>query len=124
MKLRLKGNTIRFRLSKQEVEILADSGVISEMIDFGANHFSYALEKSGDSDVFASFVEDTMLISIPVQVVDHWANSDEVGIVYEITNNSKKLKVLIEKDFACLKVRKDEDESDLFVNPDESKFKC
>lgn len=124
MKLRIKGNSLRFRLTKQEVGLIASSGIISESVDFGVNQFSYVLEKGGNSTIKATFVDGTILISIPIQLVNNWANSEEEGISSEISINGKVLKVLIEKDFACLKIRKDEDESDMFNNPDSDNFKC
>lgn len=124
MKLRIKGNSIRFRLTKQEVSVIALSGVISESINFGENQFSYALEKEENSNIKASFIDGTMLISIPVQIIDDWANSEKEGISTELSIDGKNLSILIEKDFACLKVRKNEDESDMFENPDSDNFKC
>ena len=48
----------------------------------------------------------------------HWANSDEVSLLAHQENNSMNaLRLLIEKDFACLITREGEDDSDAYPNP-------
>ena len=44
MKIRLKGDTIRYRLTKTEVESLCTKGYVEEITHFGEQVFKYALE--------------------------------------------------------------------------------
>ena len=51
-------------------------------------------------------------------VAESWINSEQVGIEgAQQLDDSKTLRILVEKDFACLIEREDEDETDTFSNP-------
>ena len=49
MKLRIKGNSIRLRLLRSEVEEFAEGGSISDETRFGANALRYTLAMSNNS---------------------------------------------------------------------------
>jgi hypothetical protein len=120
MKLRIRENSIRLRLTKSEVVIFADKGLIENSTEFlNSNNFIYAI-KSSDSvtNLEAVFNDGRIEIIIPKQIVLNWAETEDVGI----SGSSGVLKILIEKDFACLTVREGEDETDAFPNP--SKKTC
>ena len=114
MKLRIRENSIRLRLTKSEVAEFGEKGLIENSTEFGKSAFIYAL-KSSDSaqNLQASFENGRIEIVVPKAITENWTNTEEVGISGEI----ESLKVLIEKDFACLTVRENEDESDAFPNP-------
>ena len=125
MKLRTLTNSIRLRLSQSEVTTIAESGAVSDRVNFpGGNTFVYTLSASNNGlDVALS--DGNLSVSVPKSQLDHWTNSLEVGIREEIAlADDKVLKILIEKDFACLKPRDGEDESDMFANPDADSAKC
>ncbi len=116
MKLRIRENSIRFRLTQSEVAEFGEKGLIENKTDFGDTFFIYALKSSGSiENLQANFENGRIEIVVPKTVSENWVNSQEVGISGEF----KKLKILIEKDFACLTVREGEDESDTFPNPTE-----
>lgn len=117
MKLRIKGNSIRLRLTQPEVERLADGSRIEACVDFGPGKrkFFYAVETSAEAaEVDGSYERDRMVVLLPSRVAATWANSDLVSIE---SRGEQGLKILVEKDFACLTVRPDEDESEMFPNP-------
>jgi hypothetical protein len=101
MKLRIKGDSIRFRLLRSEVEALIEKGFLSEETRFTAGpsgSLYYGLIVSFDTrDIEAKFEGDRIMIVLPKIVVEKWAKSDNVGI--EASQNG--LDILIEKDFAC-----------------------
>ena len=117
MKLRVKDNTLRFRLSQSEAKELNSKGTIHCTTSFGSSTFGYGLHKSINS--FEVIFENGMItISIPSDIIENWAGSDQVGIDKEIQfENGDLIYILIEKDFKCLTERPDEDESDLYDNP-------
>lgn len=122
MKLRIKGNSIRIRLMQSEVYDLDEKGFVKEITEFGLSEeqtFSYLIEKNETNNkISANFNSNQIQISIPTETVSKWAKTDQVGIKHQISiSDNKTLDLLIEKDFKCLTVRENEDESDAFPNP-------
>lgn len=119
MKLRIRGNSIRLRLTRSEVEQLTSVGVVEEFVDFGPGNarFIYALESAADVEVISAKYENNRLsVHVPRRAASDWAGSDKVSLE---SPESSELKILVEKDFACLTPRKGEDETDMFPHPGE-----
>ena len=123
MKLRVRHNSIRFRLGQSEVEALWKSGACREEIVFpGGARLEYALLASGNGSVGASFADGVVAVSIPKDQLSVWHSTDQIGIRASVDVSGKvpgdeNLLVLIEKDFRCIDDRVDEDQSDSFDNP-------
>jgi hypothetical protein len=121
MKLRIKGNSLRLRLSRSEVTNLLKRDHVEETIHFGpqANaKFTYALEQSASvSTLTVQYMQNIVTVLIPADQANSWCVSDQVGIVKSLSIGSFGfLDVLIEKDFACLD-QNDEENEDTFPNP-------
>lgn len=116
MKLRVKENSIRFRLTKSEVESFATSGIVEEIVRFNQQNFSYSLEKVSGRKLTASFENGKITVSVPIEIANQWTDSEEISL----EGYDGELKLLVEKDFVCLKPRKDEDESDNFPHPNQN----
>lgn len=118
MKLRIKGNSIRLRLTQGEVAKFIADGKLVETVEFGDEpnqFFSYQLLKSETAEsVSAEFNNGSISVFVPQNTADDWANGEQIGIA---SVENSKIKILVEKDFACLAPRKDEDESDNFPHP-------
>ena len=117
MKLRLKGDSIRLRLTQGEVTRLVSDGVVEENLSFPGSGgvFTYALESADWSDVItAVYDDDRMRVIVPASEAATWAGSTQVGIY----GDANGLRITVEKDFACIKPRVGEDESDMFPHPD------
>jgi hypothetical protein len=114
MKLRIKGEALRLRLTQSEVARLTDVGSVCEAIHFGESSLEYEVRSV---DVLegpaADFDGLRIVVKVPRTLIDEWANSDSVSIESE-----GEPRILIEKDFACLTKRKNEDDADAFPNPD------
>ncbi len=122
MKLRVRKNSVRLRLDQSDIRQFADAGSVSEAIEFGPRpdqRLTYYLSSTDDIDsVNASIESNKITISVPQSIAMQWVDGDDVGIDADIpVGPDKTLRVLIEKDFACLKPRKGEDESKAFPNP-------
>jgi hypothetical protein len=121
MKLRIKGNTLRVRVSRSEVARLLAGDCIEETVHFTPEaraKFTYALRPEQSlSRPTVQYAENRVAILIPTDQANAWGTTDQVGIVEEISlGNRGSLGLLIEKDFACLD-RSDEDNEDTFPNP-------
>jgi len=113
MKLRIQGNSLRFRLTRSEVARLHEEGVIEEATHFAAGRLAYRIRKDPAlADVRAQLTDGAITINAPADAVDNWATSDEVGIAAR----DGVLRIAIEKDFRCL-TRRDEDEADAYPHP-------
>lgn len=120
MKIRIRENTLRFRLRRSEVETFDRTGTIGDTVRFGVgrNDFGYSLEKTLQSDFSASFIGGTIAVQVPAAAADKWAKSDEVSLAGTyFADEQTQLKILIEKDFVCLNAHNDEDQSDRYPHP-------
>jgi len=121
MKLRIRGNSIRLRLTKTEIVQFGDTGRVEEMVEFGfpQTALSYQLYTTSDAEVIrAKFKNNCLYISVPKRDAENWINSEKVGIeAGQPLGDNRYLRILLEKDFACLTDRSDEDETDAFPNP-------
>ena len=127
VKLRIRDNSIRLRLMRGEVEALNDSGVVSARTGFpGGRSFSYVVESSPASVKPAAFFSDNVVtIRIPETAVLAWASSEQVSIESEqLLDDGDVLKILVEKDFACLAPRDGEEEADMFPHPETDEGHC
>lgn len=121
MKIRIKGNSIRYRLTQTEVKTLAETGYLSEETCFGpeaSQKFFYTLEaKTGIDGLRAAFDGGTISLFIPAEAARTWFEEDRVGFAGgEEVAPGITLHLLLEKDFACLDDSQ-EDQSDNFPNP-------
>ena len=129
MKLRIRGNSLRLRLSQSEVKRLQGGEVVMETVQFHADsQFVYGLKTQNQiSAITAHFEGQQIWITVPEKQAIAWATTEKVEMLADQENGSEqKLKILIEKDFTCLKTRmnENEDEADLFANPNEAHGSC
>ena len=119
MKLRIRDNSVRLRLTRGEVGQLRDEGIVSARTGFpGGREFQYVVESSPASVKPGAFLSECVItVRLPETTVLAWANSEQVSIVGEQLLDNENLKILVEKDFACLAPREGEDESDMFPHP-------
>jgi len=118
MKIRIKGNSLRLRLTQTEVNDFAKGGRVSDSISFGDSQLIYILQSEEREDISADFNGEFITVSVPDEMGNRWAGTEQVGMEAERPlKDGGKLSILIEKDFQCLKPRQGEDESDLFDNP-------
>lgn len=119
MKLRIKDNSIRLRLTKSEVAELAEKGRFESVINFGTDgKMTYAISESATDTIDVRYEANKIEVRIPKKELDHWTNTDNISLqASKKIENDEDLKILIEKDFACLTEREGEDESDAYPNP-------
>ncbi len=105
MKLRFKDNSISLRLSADEVDLLESQRFIHCETSFGAamEPFRYGIQITNAVEIEADLKDNTVLVSLPANVFEKWAETPQVGIDYSMgVGNGKFLRILVEKDFACL----------------------
>ena len=119
MKIRIKGNSIRFRLTRTEVGTLALHGYLEEKTEFAANEFIYAIETRNDiKELSAEMVGNKLSMFVSEQMAKEWATNAIVGYDHTVnTGASKSLFLLLEKDFKCIDGKEAEEEPDTYDNP-------
>ena len=111
MKLRIKGNSIRLRLAKAEVEQLCKQGSVEEQTKFGNTIFI------DTGNIEANLCNNQLIVSIPSKLIEGWATNSTVGFDNKNANGEMPfLYILIEKDFKCIDNAL-EDQSDNYENP-------
>ena len=119
MKLRIKGNSMRLRVSPSEMKRLLSAGRIEEVIHFGPApdaRLTYALEQAPSEDeMTVRYRPQEVTVILSAEHARAWAEGDEVGIYGSFNVGNGQLELVVEKDFACLD-KKDGNE-DTFPNP-------
>lgn len=117
MKLRIRETSLRLRLDKKDIEHFAKENFIEEELFFSTssgNSFRYALKTNNLIEkIIASFEDGQILVQIPKTLAENWIAGSDVGLAEQ-----GNMKILIEKDFACLTQRDGEDDSNAFPNPE------
>lgn len=121
MKLRIKGSSIRLRLSRSDLAKLAGSGAIQDEVHFSSHPrdaWTYGIVRNQVvSAPTVEFNEKRVLVVVGEEDVRRWLSTEEVGIYFSLNIGVYgMLEVALEKDFACLD-RSDEENSDTFPNP-------
>ena len=121
MKIRIQGNSIRIRLSKSEVDKLANEGIVDEKTSFGNTSFAYCLKKNDSlTELFAAYENDQIRMEIPTSFLVNWPTNQVVGFDANMRiSETETLYLLVEKDFKCLD-NVTEDQSDNFDNPNKT----
>lgn len=116
MKIRIRGNSIRYRLDKADIATLHEQQQVAEVTTIGAGTLHFSIHaKAGDPAI--TLEANGVQLFLPVEQVSTWITTEQVGFKHELPNaDGSVLHLLIEKDFKCLTER-DEDESQAFENP-------
>lgn len=122
MKLRIRGNSIRLRLSQQNVKTFGEKGRVENSIQFGpaaGGQLIYALETADVKKLKCEFKDGTLTVFVPKDLAKVWIESQLVGLEHlDSTTENDQVRILVEKDFKCMHVRINEDESDSFPHPE------
>jgi hypothetical protein len=118
MKLRIKNDSVRFRVPPSEVRFLIHEGRLTSQVGFPSRQLLYSLVLDDQIDeVSIDLVGDEIIARLPKEQAVRWATTDLVGLGQDLdVNTSASLTLLVEKDFACLD-KSDEENLDTYPNP-------
>ena len=123
MKLRVRGSSLRLRLTRTEVERLAGpEGSVEDTVSFGpATSLTYRIRRAETPAVRASLDGTTIEVVVPRSTLDPWASSEQVGFEAEQSvGDAAPLRIVVEKDWTCLTSRAGEEDVDTFTNPNKT----
>ncbi len=84
MKLRIKGNSLRLRVSRSELDLVSKGQRVQETIYFGPEadaSLTYALEWDAVIDqTTVKYESHTVTVQIPLNLARNWGTSDLVGV--------------------------------------------
>lgn len=118
MKIRIKGNSIRLRLTKTDIQNLKDKGIVEEKTILGVEEiFSYSLRVDDEiSAISAKFQANTITVFLPQKDADLLTETEEITVEGSQNNGEEKgLFLLVEKDLQCLDITH-EDQTDMYEN--------
>ncbi|WP_422923470.1 DUF7009 family protein [Singulisphaera sp. PoT] len=123
MKLRLKGNSIRIRLDRRDIETLVERGRIVDTLRFGpVAAFSYSVETGSVTRdrPWASYEDGRLTVRIDPDDAEAWLEGDRVGFDHQQPVDAGVVRVLLEKDFACIDRPAGEEADDAYAFPNPS----
>ncbi len=122
MKLRIKGNSLRLRITPSEMERLLSTGRIQETIHFASDPGAcliYALEHDARATAMSvRYTPQQVTVVLSSAAAHQWAGGQDIGLYGEAATNYGPLSLAVEKDFACLDKSK-ADNIDTFPNPNQ-----
>jgi hypothetical protein len=126
VKLRIQDNSIRYRLTRTEVDALSSEGSVSASVSFpNGSRLEYSIETSSlTGQPRADYSAERLVVQIPQATARQWAATEEVSIRGAQPLEDGELSILVEKDFACLAPREGEDEADMFPHPLKGQETC
>ncbi len=123
MKLRIRGDSIRLRLTQGEVARIGAGEAVSESTSLGPGvSFEYALEAGAVDAMTASLQDNRLAITVPQAALATWASGNEVAVECSVDESSPS--ILVEKDFACLSPRDGSDDDDAYPHPESGSATC
>jgi uncharacterized protein DUF7009 len=121
MKLRFRGNSLRLRVNRREVDTLASGDLIQEEVFFpNRARLTYIFEPSRAADPEASFERNTLRVAAPLLQVRDWARTELIGLYYNFETEGTVLKVAIEKDLECTDSTSEDTDPDAFPRTKEN----
>ena len=129
MKLRIFGDSLRFRVSQSEFAHLVSNGFVSSSVQLGPgenDRLVYALKRVADKlNVSVDASPGHITVLIPAQQLERWQRPDAVGLrATQDVGGRKTLSILVEKDFACIDGASEEENRDTFPNPRAQTTRC
>ncbi|OUJ76177.1 DUF7009 family protein [Hymenobacter crusticola] len=108
MKLRIEDNTLRLRLSEEEVQQFGEKGRVSVTVKLGpkpSDQLVYTLEHSPNPEATALkvvYAVGALDVQVPRQLATEWVSTDRLGFSDTIpVTADQQLRVLVEKDLDC-----------------------
>jgi Family of unknown function (DUF7009) len=126
MKLRLKGNSIRVRMDRKDLAELLGCGRTIDVVRFGpgpARTFTYEVKlgTAPRNQPRADYIGGHLVVTINRDDAEAWLTGDRIGFDHrQLMDDGGAIRVIVEKDFACLDRPPGDEEEDAWAFPNPS----
>jgi hypothetical protein len=122
MKLRIKGNSVRLRLDRRDLARLLETGGVEEGLRFGPGcertfTYSVELESVPHNRPSVDYIAGCLVVKINRDDASAWQQTDLVGFDHQQEVEGGVVRVIVEKDFACVDRPAGEEADDEFAFP-------
>jgi hypothetical protein len=95
MKIRIKGNSIRYRLTKFDLANLLQYGLLSEETEFLGTKLIYSIQLTNDDRITTEFREHVITLQLPTSKAVRLSTCDETGF----SDQSGPVHIMVINDF-------------------------
>lgn len=131
MKLRIHKNSLRFRVTRGEVETLHRGGSLEDRIAVGpaqSEAFVYRIVPdslaASDAVMRADLNDHTLTLRVPSQMIREWRDGQELGLETQQNWDGGSVRILLEKDMQRLNPKDGVEPADVYPNPLFGKARC
>jgi len=122
MKLRIRENALRIRITQTELKFLLDGNEVKSAIQFpNQTILSYGLVPTANEATSVQYQENKVSIYLSYLDVETLGGETNVGVQSIHQTEGEDLNLLVEKDFSCLHPR-DQEDADTFPNPNQKEI--
>jgi len=124
MKLRINRNSVRIRIDQEDLKTLISETCIEQSLAFGDDPllrltYSIKIDSGITGPPQVDYHAGRIQVRLSPQDAEEWNSTDRIGFDNEQTFGANTVRLLLEKDFACLdrpQARAEEDQH-AFLNP-------
>lgn len=100
MKLRIRGNSIHFAVSKTELARIADEGTAEDVVRFTSDiELRYGIDVRPTGAVTAQFDGASLRVTLPKALLELWQRPEEMSVEgSQPIGGGKVLQIVLEKD--------------------------
>ena len=100
MRLRIRGNSLRFEISKTDLAKLVDTGKREDVVRFSSEQsLRYGIEVRPTGAITAQYDKTSIIVTLPKSRLDLFARPEEVSVEgSQPIGGGKVLQIVLEKD--------------------------
>ncbi len=103
MKIRITENTLRIRLSNEDLKSLLNDDLLSLSLPLAKDEISFVLQPCDEPttpEYAVSFMDGSIIICVKKIDLHRWISSRETSLTYPIIHpNNRTLTLIVEKDY-------------------------
>ncbi len=78
MKIRIKSDSLRYRLTRSDVDKLSRDGYLEDQINFSGNPLIYAVQLTNGEVLTSSYIDNKITLSMSRKMIGEFTDTDRV----------------------------------------------